>query len=50
MNYFWSGPVNTNLGPGLLNKNQGPRPVNTNWRLDPRAGKHKDPLSLMIAR
>ena len=31
MNYFWSGPVNTNCGSGPVNTNWGPGPVNTNW-------------------
>ena len=26
MNYFWSGPVNPNWGPGQVNTNWGPGP------------------------
>ena len=32
MNYFWSGPVNTNWGPGLVYTNWASGPANTNWR------------------
>ena len=38
MNYFWSGPVNLNWGPGLVKTDCGPGTVNTNWGPGPGTG------------